>query len=314
MDWQVQYLRSIGAPTTAANLKFLNTWQRYEGGATNNNATNNYMNTTWGKGFKSINSVGVKAYPDLQTGADAFAATLNGDRRYSGIVQGLRGGDPYALKDRVAAGLSTWLSGDPTKGLSYAEKVLGGAVTPSPATPPAAPSVAAPAPVASTLVPDTVAMNLTSGLSPQQQLSSLVTAVASQPRVAPQPVPAAAIPPSGGAGTAPTTTGLYSVIPAGFATRKGIRVSAGLVPQVEGIVKQFGVKVNSGYRTAAHNAEVGGAPHSDHLSGGAVDFTGTQQQMKALYQWAQTQHFAYVEPWDQAGGNHVHISFRRGGK
>jgi hypothetical protein len=309
MDWQVVYLRSLGAPTTAQNLKFLNTWQRFEGGSTNNAATNNYLNTTYGTGYKSINSVGVKAYPDLQTGAQAFAATLTGDRRYSGIVQGLRAGDPYALKDRVAAGLSTWLSGSPTKGLGYASKVLGAAVSPVDATgtPTTAPGDPLAAP--STLVPDTVAMNLTAHLSPQQQLSALVNAVASQPKT-PQPVPAAVIPSSGGGAGTVTQTGLYSVIPARYATRSGIRLSAGLVPQVEQITKQFGVRVNSGYRTAARNAEVGGAPHSDHLSGNAVDFTGTPAQMRALYDWAQGR-FPYVEPWDQAHGNHVHISFKR---
>lgn len=99
-------------------------------------------------------------------------------------------------------------------------------------------------------------------------------------------------------------------VPLGLATRPGIQLDARVASEADRIAKQFGVRVNSGYRSAQHNAQVGGAPNSDHLTGDAVDYVGTPQQMRALYQWAQGR-FPYVEPWAQAGGNHVHISFRR---
>lgn len=101
-----------------------------------------------------------------------------------------------------------------------------------------------------------------------------------------------------------------SSVPDTWSTRKGIDVNHAILPNVVGIAERFGVKVNSGYRSAEHNASVGGASHSDHLGGNAVDFTGSPAAMKKLYDWAQGK-FPYVEPWGQAGGNHVHISFIR---
>jgi hypothetical protein len=99
-------------------------------------------------------------------------------------------------------------------------------------------------------------------------------------------------------------------VPSSYATRGGIQLDAAVLPAAEQLAQRFGLRINSGYRSPQHNAAVGGAQHSDHLTGDAVDFTGSQQAMRALYRWAQGR-FPYVEPWGQAGGNHVHISLRR---
>jgi hypothetical protein len=77
------------------------------------------------------------------------------------------------------------------------------------------------------------------------------------------------------------------------------------------ICKQFGVKVESGYRSGINNLAVGGAANSDHLRGQAVDFVGTPAAMKALYDYALGR-FPYVEPMGLSG-NHVHISFQHQG-
>lgn len=55
---------------------------------------------------------------------------LNG--RYPKIVAGLRSGNPY--NEDISGDLSTWVSGSPTKGLSYAQRVMGvrGGVSPQP--------------------------------------------------------------------------------------------------------------------------------------------------------------------------------------
>ncbi len=103
-----------------------------------------------------------------------------------------------------------------------------------------------------------------------------------------------------------------ATVPPQYATRGGIQVDSRYLTQIEQLAAQFGLKVNSGYRDAAHNAEVGGASGSDHLSGDAVDFTGPASAMQALYSYAQGK-FPYVEPWSQTGGSHVHISFARSG-
>lgn len=98
-------------------------------------------------------------------------------------------------------------------------------------------------------------------------------------------------------------------VPGPLDTHPGISVDQRILPDVEKIASQFDVKVNSGYRSPSHNAAVGGAQHSDHLTGDAVDFTGAPDALAALYKYAQGR-FAYVEPMAQAK-DHVHISFRR---
>lgn len=199
MDWQIAYLKAVGAPITGANVKFLNTWQRYEGGATNNDATNNYLNTTWGKGFKSINGVGVKAYPTLDVGAQAFASTLTGNRDYGGLLQGLHAGDPYKYASRVTPGLETWVSGNPSGNPGYAAKILGGTATPEPQ--PAASGVPA-APVTSgPSVADTVFQNV--GAAPADRLRNLVMAVAAGANPGTPGAPVAASPPSVPTGATP---------------------------------------------------------------------------------------------------------------
>lgn len=195
MDWRQAYLRAAGAPLTAANVKFLSTWQPFEGGATHNDATFNYFNSTFGKQYPPINSVGVRAYPSLEAGAAAFAETLAGNRNYNGLLQGLRTGDPFKMGSRTAAALSTWLTGSPNsaKGLAYAQKVLGGQAdaTPQPSAPVASPA----APTSQSQAPDLSAVafqNLGSRLRPTEQLSNLVAAVAAGVSPSVSPAPAAA--------------------------------------------------------------------------------------------------------------------------
>ena len=122
MDWRRALLRSIGAPPSQENLTFLSTWQRWEGGHTNNNAKFNWLNTTHGKG-QSINSVGVKAFPSFKAGIQALTETLN-NGRYPDILKALSAGNPYALAP--SAGLQTWVSGKPDGNPGYAAKILGG--------------------------------------------------------------------------------------------------------------------------------------------------------------------------------------------
>lgn len=122
-DYRVELLHRLGFPVTKANLRFLGSWQAQEGGATHNDATFNWFNTTRGSQFPSINSVGVRAYPNFNTGITETAATLS-NGRYPDILAGLKAGNPY--KAPISDDLSTWVSGSPTRGLSYAQRVLGG--------------------------------------------------------------------------------------------------------------------------------------------------------------------------------------------
>lgn len=96
----------------------------------------------------------------------------------------------------------------------------------------------------------------------------------------------------------------------GLATIDGIQVDPAIAGSLRQVISRFGVTPTSGYRSAGHNAAVGGAQHSDHLSGDAVDFGGNPAALAALYKYAQGR-FPYTEPWAQTGGSHVHISFKR---
>lgn len=102
--------------------------------------------------------------------------------------------------------------------------------------------------------------------------------------------------------------------PAAVTQRAGILLDRRISDEAVAIARYFGVKISSGYRTRAANAEVGGAFDSDHLRGDAVDYVGTKAQMEALFAWAQRQGFPYVEPRADSidsDAPHVHISFLR---
>jgi cell wall-associated NlpC family hydrolase len=117
----------MGFPETPGNMKFLATWQRWEGGHTANDAKFNWLNTTHGEGPK-INSVGVRKFPSFKAGIRYTAETLmNG--RYQDILDGLASGDPYG--GNVDAGLQTWVSGRPDGNPGYAAKVLGNPLPPA---------------------------------------------------------------------------------------------------------------------------------------------------------------------------------------
>lgn len=121
-DWRVALLRSLGYKPTKQNLRFLETWQRWEGGHTKNDASFNWLNTTRGNG-RSINTVGVKAFGSFGEGIQNTAATLR-NGRYQDILDALASGDPYASPP--GAGLQVWVSGSPVGNPEYARKVLGG--------------------------------------------------------------------------------------------------------------------------------------------------------------------------------------------
>jgi hypothetical protein len=120
-------LGTLGAPDTDMNRRFLQNWQRWEGGWTNNRATYNPWNSTRGN-FPGINSVGVRAYPDMKTGLAFTKQTmLNG--RYPDIVSGLKDGNPY--DNPIADDLQVWVSGRPDGNAGYARKVMGGQYKPA---------------------------------------------------------------------------------------------------------------------------------------------------------------------------------------
>ena len=55
----------------------------------------------------------------------------------------------------------------------------------------------------------------------------------------------------------------------------GEKMSEELLAMLDAVRKKFGkpIKINSGYRTIAHNKKVGGKPSSSHLKGLAADIS-----------------------------------------
>lgn len=106
-DFYKSVLSGIGAPVTDANLTFMRAWNQAEGMPAGQ--YNPWATTQGAAGATAINSVGVRAYPDAQTGINATVQTLqNGN--YQGILDALQQGtDPMAAAYAVAN--SPWGTG-----------------------------------------------------------------------------------------------------------------------------------------------------------------------------------------------------------
>ena len=81
--------------------------------------------------------------------------------------------------------------------------------------------------------------------------------------------------------------------------------------RLEGLA--FAVCPTSWYRTEAHNEQIGGARHSNHLLGCAVDWVPqvhSQQRLRELEAWAK-EHVsgAWIEPLQEAH-THLHVDWR----
>lgn len=117
----------MGVRPTAEAKSRLSQWQRWEGGSTNNSASNNYMNTKMPMpgSFDAIGN-GVQGYKTLAQGAIAFAKTLKARSDYSPLVDWIASG-----KGDPSNALQVWVAGPGGVGSSsavgYAQKVLGSA-------------------------------------------------------------------------------------------------------------------------------------------------------------------------------------------
>lgn len=106
-SWASAFLGVLGEPQTSCNLGAIEAWEGAEGGAWNNDAAANPLNTTQPEpGDWSINSVGVKAYPSWSEGLRANATAIT-NGLYGGILSALRAGNnAQAVADAVAS--SPW--------------------------------------------------------------------------------------------------------------------------------------------------------------------------------------------------------------
>jgi hypothetical protein len=108
-DFYKAILTSLGAKVTDEKMKFLKAWRQAEGGR----AKNNPFNTTKRMpvdGITDYNSVGVKNYPDRQTGLDATVKTLQLPY-YSELLSKLKNDNITAKELADTDDLSTWGTG-----------------------------------------------------------------------------------------------------------------------------------------------------------------------------------------------------------
>lgn len=120
-EWAQSLVKALGGQPTPANLAFLNSWQRWEGGHTANAATFNWLNRT-DTGFPTINKVGVAAYPDATTGISRTAALLRSG--YPAIAAALKGGAVDLNDPAIQGDLNRWLTGKRTPGVTpYVSKI-----------------------------------------------------------------------------------------------------------------------------------------------------------------------------------------------
>jgi len=100
-------LQKLNAPVSANNLNFFNQWAKYE----KSNSQYNTLNTTLNKpGATNFNSVGVKNYPNLETGIQATADTLK-LKYYKPIVYALQNNKAYSYyqgNQDIIKALNTW--------------------------------------------------------------------------------------------------------------------------------------------------------------------------------------------------------------
>lgn len=114
LTWASGTLTGIGAPVNDTNLATLWNWTAAEKPHPTGAAAtqwNNPLNTTQpASGASSVNSVGVKSYPDIGTGVNATVQTLlNG--HYPNIISNLRASTPASGWGNACSDLGVWGTG-----------------------------------------------------------------------------------------------------------------------------------------------------------------------------------------------------------
>jgi hypothetical protein len=102
-------LSSLGVQSTPEKIKFLKAWRQAEGGRARNNPFNTTMNMPV-DGVTNYNSVGVKNYPDMQTGLTATVKTLKLSY-YADLVAKLNNDNITAAELANTNSLYTWGTG-----------------------------------------------------------------------------------------------------------------------------------------------------------------------------------------------------------
>jgi hypothetical protein len=143
---------SLGGKPTQEATKLFNSWQRWEGGWSANDATYNPLNLTApGSGLPTINSVGVVAMPSYQEGVKRTADLIR--KGYPSLAKAFSTGK-YSFQDPgLQADLNRWLSGNRTPGMTPYVSKIASTLGQGGVTGPVVPSTVATEPAPPTLTP-----------------------------------------------------------------------------------------------------------------------------------------------------------------
>jgi hypothetical protein len=120
-DFATDIILAAGGKPTPSSISALRAWQLMEGGHTKNKASFNWLNRT-DQGYPTINSVGVAAYPDYQTGISRTVDLIKSG--YPSVYGALQGGQFSFQDPGVQGDLNRWLTGKRTPGMSsYVAKI-----------------------------------------------------------------------------------------------------------------------------------------------------------------------------------------------
>lgn len=110
----------------------------------------------------------------------------------------------------------------------------------------------------------------------------------------------------------PTPTGAsggHASGPSGnIITWGGVQMDASVQQYAEHL-STMGLSLSSGYRTPEHNAAVNGVPNSYHLTGRALDFSGSSSAMNAGAAWARANGATEVLIHNAGSGMHLHVAW-----
>lgn len=97
---------------------------------------------------------------------------------------------------------------------------------------------------------------------------------------------------------------------AGLMEWNGHKIDSSVYRYADAIARQFpGLRFSSGYRDPAHNRRVNGVPNSYHLSGRALDFSGSARDMQAAKVWAQRNGAREALIHNAGSGTHLHVAW-----
>jgi hypothetical protein len=111
-------------------------------------------------------------------------------------------------------------------------------------------------------------------------------------------------------GTAAASVGGPGVNPSGtLVSYAGYKFDSAIIDKVKYLDTNFNLNVSGGYRDPQKNASVNGSTTSYHLSGRAVDMTGSAAEMEKGRKWAVANGAKEARVHNAGSGVHLHAAW-----